>query len=520
MGLAAAIMAGSIFLSRFMGLIRDKVISYFHGASLESDIYFASFVVPDFLNYLLAGGYFSITLIPLLAARFEHDEQDGWRFFSAVTGWITLFAALLTGVAWLAAPWLAALAAPGFDAESARRLAYFLRIILPAQVFFLAGSCFTAMLYMRRQFAVPALTPLVYNACIILGGLAGIRSGMEGFCWGVLAGAALGSFALPVWAVRAGGLRLYAVLRHGSVLRFALLALPLMIGQSVVVLDEQFVRIFGSMAGEGAVSLLNYARRIMLVPVGVVAQAAGVASYPFLASLAAGGDEARFSQTLSAALRNTLLVILPVTAWMIIAAEPTMRLIFQQGSFTAAQTQASAPLLMVMLAAVPLWGIQQVVGRAFYARQDTVTPAVTGTLATACGLPLYWLLARWDGPLGGAVGVALAGGLSVGLYTLALSTVWMRRNGCAAFAGLGQRALRTGAACVPACAAGWCAMIYGPVVLPWAQSLSGSPLLEAFVRLIFSGLAFGAVFLGVARFVAPEALQMVTGILRRVLRRA
>lgn len=64
-------------------------------------------------------------------------------------------------------------------------------------------------------------------------------------------------------------------------MRFLLLALPFMIGQSVVVLDEQFVRVFGSMAGEGAVSLLNYARRIMMVPVGVVAQAAGVASFPF-----------------------------------------------------------------------------------------------------------------------------------------------------------------------------------------------------------------------------------------------
>ena len=81
MGLAALIMAGSIFLSRFMGLVRDKVISFHFGATAEADIYFAAFVVPDFLNYLLAGGYFSITLIPLLAASFEQDEQAGWRFF-------------------------------------------------------------------------------------------------------------------------------------------------------------------------------------------------------------------------------------------------------------------------------------------------------------------------------------------------------------------------------------------------------------------------------------------------------
>ncbi|MFV0421407.1 murein biosynthesis integral membrane protein MurJ [Oleidesulfovibrio sp.] len=519
MGLAAAIMAASIFLSRFMGLIRDKVISYFHGATIESDIYFASFVVPDFLNYLLAGGYFSITLIPLLAARFEKDEQDGWRFFSAVTSWITLSAALLTGVAWIAAPQLAVIAAPGFDAASSARLAYFLRIILPAQVFFLAGSCFTAMLYMRRQFAVPALTPLIYNACIIGGGLLGIRSGMEGFCWGVLAGAALGSFALPFWAVRSGGLRLFAVLRHKGVRTFALLALPLMIGQSVVVLDEQFVRIFGSIAGEGAVSLLNYARRIMLVPVGVVAQAAGVASYPFLASLAASGDEQRFTDTLGSALRNTMLVIIPVSVWMIVAAEPTMRLIFQQGSFTALQTAASAPLLMVMLAAVPLWGVQQVVGRAFYARQDTVTPAVVGTVATLCGLPAYWLLAKYEGAFGGAIGVAIAGCLSVALYTVILSSVWARRYGGGVFSTMSLSALRVVSACLPAAVAGWWAMgvASGSLLVLFKQPVH--PLWDAFAELAASGLAFGIVFLVAAHFVAPEANRMLGSIVKRILRR-
>lgn len=77
-----------------------------------------------------------------------------------------------------------------------------------------------------------------------------------------------------------------------------------MLGVSIVAMDEQFVRIFGSMAGEGAVSLLSYARRIMLVPVGVVAQAAGVASFPFLAALAARGDDAGFDKTLGTALRR------------------------------------------------------------------------------------------------------------------------------------------------------------------------------------------------------------------------
>ena len=171
MGAAALIMAFSVLLSRLMGLLRDKVISWQFGAGGETDIYFSAFVVPDFLNYLLAGGYISITLIPLLAGCFERDEEDGWRFFGTVFCWAALAITVLTLLAWLAAPWLSGLVAPGFDSWQRERLTTFLRIVLPAQVFFLPGACLSAVLYIRRQFAVPALTPLVYNGCILLGGV-------------------------------------------------------------------------------------------------------------------------------------------------------------------------------------------------------------------------------------------------------------------------------------------------------------------------------------------------------------
>jgi putative peptidoglycan lipid II flippase len=510
MGTAALIMAGSVFLSRFMGLIRDKFISYYHGATVESDIYFTSFVIPDFLNYLLAGGYFSITLIPLLAEYFELDEQEGWRFLSAVLCWVAVVASLLTGVAWIAAPWLAKVAAPGFDAHSLGRLAHFLRIILPAQVFFLMGACLSGVLYMRRQFSVPALTPLVYNACIILGGWLMIDSGMEGFCWGVLGGAAVGSFLLPLLAVYSGGgMRLFPCFRHSGVRRFMLLALPLMIGQSIVVLDEQFVRIFGSLTGDGAVSLLNYARRIMQVPVGVVAQAAGVASYPFLAALVAKRETEQFNTTLNTALRNTMLIIVPLSAWMIAASEPTLRLIFQQGGFGAEQTLGATPLLQIMLAAVAFWGIQQIVGRAFYAHKDTVTPAVVGTVATMLALPAYW----WFAKVLGAFGVALAGTCSVVMYTLMLSFVWRRRFGDAAFAGVSAALVKAVVLSLPAAVAAW--WVVGRVALLFPAS----PLFGAFMALGVSGVLFCLVYAVVVRILAPDMLAPVTAVVRRKLRR-
>ncbi|ABM28899.1 murein biosynthesis integral membrane protein MurJ [Nitratidesulfovibrio vulgaris] len=513
MGAAALLLAVSIFLSRFMGLVRDKVISWHFGASAEADIYFAAFVIPDFLNYLLAGGYFSITLIPLLAAAFERDADDGWRFFSAAFWWVAMAIGSLTAVAWWFAPQLAHLAAPGFSEVESARLARFLRIVLPAQACFLPGACLTALLYHRRQFTVPALTPLVYNGSIIAGGLLMLDRGMEGFCWGVLGGAALGSLLLPLLAVRSGGLSLRPVLRHPQLRRFVLLALPLMLGQSIVVLDEQFVRVFGSMAGEGAVSLLNYARRIMLVPVGVVAQAAGVASYPFLAALAAKGDGAAFDETMRTALRNTLVVILPLALWMAAAAEPTLRLIFQGGDFATTETLAATPLLQIMLCGVAFWAVQQVVGRGFYARQDTVTPAVVGTVATLTTLPLYVIGAKSLG----ATGVALAGTCGVVVYTVLLTLVWRRRHGGGGLEGSLGAALRSLAVCVPAMAGAWFCATSLPA---WARAIVPlPPAIEALGALGVSGGVFGVVYLALACRFAPDVAAPVVGRVRGVLKR-
>ncbi|TVM19323.1 murein biosynthesis integral membrane protein MurJ [Oceanidesulfovibrio indonesiensis] len=514
LGLASMVMAGSILLSRLMGLVRDKVIAYHFGATLESDVYFAAFVVPDFINYLLAGGYFAITLIPLLSERFTLDEEDGWRFFSAALTWITIAIVLLTLIGEIFAPQLAELVAPGFSPEAQDKLTLFLRIILPAQVFFLTGSCFTALLYLRKQFLVPALTPLLYNGGIILGGLVMLDRGMEGFCWGVLVGSLAGNLLLPLIAAAGGsrpepgapaGIRFAPRLSHPSLRTFVLLALPLMIGQSVVVLDEQLLRIFGSLAEEGAVSWLNYARRIMLVPVGVVAQAAGVASYPFLAGLAARKADTEFSQTLATALRNTAAVIVPVSLWMLLAAPETVGLIFMQGRFGSADLSITAFCLRVMLLGVFLWGVQQVLGRAFYARKDTLTPSLAGTGATLAALPVYWLLGRSFG----AAGLAAASLTSVGLYTAAMAVIWRRRHGAAAFSGL----LRTLGASVAVALASLAPAAFAR----WAVGLLAMPYhLEAFTMLCASGVVFVAVYILLARRVAPQAAAPFEAVFLRI----
>jgi putative peptidoglycan lipid II flippase len=498
MGWAAVLMGISVLLSRFMGLIRDKFISYLFGATRESDLYFSAFVIPDFINYLLAGAYFSITLIPLLAGYFANDEEDGWRLFSAVFTWIALTITVFTLVSMAFATQLAKFAAPGMGPAEWARLAYFLRIVLPAQICFLLGSCFMAILYLRQQFLIPAMVPIIYNLAIILGGVLLRRHGMEGFCWGVLAGAFLGNLLLPYLALRLNqDLKLRFTLRHPGMKRFVLLALPLMLGQSIVVLDEQLVRVFASMAGTGAISWLNYARRIMMVPVGIVAQAAGVASYPFLAELVAKKEYRQFEQSLNATLCNTLTLLIPLSLWMMLVSQPTITLIFQQGHFSLEDAVQTAWLLKIFLSVVFCWGFQQILGRAFYARQDTLTPAVLGTVTTVISLPIYYFAAHSSG----ATGVATASALAIGLYTAVLSLWWWHRFGREVFAGLGKTMLQVTALTVVAC------LPCVPLIQWCSTGCPGHPYGAALLAIGASGLGFLLLFGLLAHHFTPALLR-------------
>ena len=525
MGAAALLLAASTILSRLMGLVRDKIISWQFGAGSEADMYFAAFMVPDIINSLLAGGIMSITMLPLLSRRFAEDEADAWRFFSCVFCWMLLASLLVTCAGMLGAEPLARLTAPGFDPAQTARLAFFMRIILPAQVFFLCGACMTALLFLRRQFRVPALTPLIYNGSIILGGLClpwcaqalalppqWELGGMSGYCVGVTIGAAVGAFWLPWRVARADGLHLEWRLSPPLFRRFLLAALPLRVGQTIILMDEQFLRLFGTMLPDGNVSLLNYARRITQVPVGLMGQAAAVASYPFLVALVTSGERERFDSTLSTALRASVGLIIPAAVWLGLAARPVLTVIFQGGRFGAAETLACTPLLQIMLAATPLWIIYMVLVRAFYAGGDTITPAVTGTIMTVLALPCYYF---WAVPHG-AWAVSAVSSVSVSAYVLWLMLIWRRRRGGGAFAGLGGLALRVLLCSLPAGAAaawtqslpwgGWCAARLGHP-LP--------PLVEALLLLAVSGGLFCLLFAALSRRLAPEVLAPVLRRLRR-----
>ncbi|MFC1884743.1 lipid II flippase MurJ, partial [Thermodesulfobacteriota bacterium] len=230
-GIASAIMMASVFLSRGIGLFREIAIAYVGGTDWQVDAYQIAFVLPEILNHVVATGFLSITFIPIFNKYLEKDmEEEGWRVFSLIfTIFGTILAALMVP-AWIWADWLVKWAAKGEDDPEILALAiHMTRIVLPAQLLFFAGGLFMAVQFAKERFLIPALAPLIYNLGIIMGGLLlGPRFGMEGFSWGVLAGAFIGNCVLQWIGARRAGMKFTFFLNifHPALKRYFFLTLP------------------------------------------------------------------------------------------------------------------------------------------------------------------------------------------------------------------------------------------------------------------------------------------------------
>jgi putative peptidoglycan lipid II flippase len=472
MGLATILLSVSFLLSRVLGFIREAAVAYLHGATVATDAYYAAFTLPDLMNYFLAGGTLSITFIPLFSSYISRDDEaGGWELFSNVA--TTMGVVLLVFIVALevTAPTFVPLLNPGFVPEQADLAVWMTRIVIPAQLAFYIGGLLQATLFVRETFWPTAVAPLVYNLCIILGGVfLEPIFGIAGFSVGVLAGAFLGPLAIPLWAARHDvRFRPHIDISDADFQKFIRLTIPLMVGVSLLTVDEWLLRYFGSHV-DGAITWLNNSRKLMLVIFAIIGQAAGLAALPYLTRLY---HEDRFKEMgamLATSLRRVIFLSLVGMAGLIVAAEPMVFLVFRRGAFTAADASQTALLLTVFSLGLLGWSVQSMAARGFYARKNTLIPMLVGTGVVAVILPVYWWLFEQYGPIGlataSAIGITLNAGATVIVYRL--------KAGELPLAPLGRGALR-GAVYAVVCAASawgarrWMEQLWSPSFDVWYE---------------------------------------------------
>jgi putative peptidoglycan lipid II flippase len=425
---STGIVMASVLLSRLLGFVREWTVAHQIGSNAITDAYYAAFTLPDFLNYLVAGGSLSLTFIPIFAKyAAENQEEEGWRVFSTVITFMGLTLVALVIVAEIFAAPIVGAIAPGFHGPERDRVIFLTRLMLPAQLCFYEGGILSAVQYARGQFVVPSLAPILYNLAIILGGfLLAPRIGITGFAVGVLVGAAAGNFLLQIYGAGRAGARFRPNLRfrHPGFKLFLKLSIPIMLALSLSFTDDWIIRWFGSYLRPASITWLSYAKSLMRVPLGVVGQAIGVASFPFLAQLYSERRYKELNDLLNSTLKGLLLLLLPISGLAMAESAPLVHLVFSHTRLTEFDLAATAATLACFSLGMFAWGAQNILARGFYATRDTITPAVVGTGFTLLNLPVYWWLVHRAQHLG----LALASSIGIIAYAVALFFLLGRRT--------------------------------------------------------------------------------------------
>ncbi|HYD19688.1 MAG TPA: murein biosynthesis integral membrane protein MurJ [Patescibacteria group bacterium] len=415
---AAMILAVSILASRLLGYVREMLLAYKFGASGTTDAFYAAFQIPDILNNMLAGGELSIAFIPLYHKIFARDgEAAAQRLMATLLGNMGVLVLILTGLLWYFADPLIRMQFPNFDAKTTDMTVTLTRIVLPAQIFFIVGGIIQAVLLAHKHFYAAALAPLVYNLCTILGGVFLYDSmGIAGFSIGTLIGAALGPLLMPVlFSFRHIPLKIRIAPRDRNFLIYLAIAAPLMLGTTLLTLDEWYGRWFGALLATGTVAHISYARRLMQVPIAVIGQAIGAAALPTLSKLWSEGKTAELNKTLLSTLNTGIALSVLAGAGFFALAQPIVALVYQHGKFLPEDTLVVAGLTALLAFAIPGWIVQQIISRAFYARGDTLRPMKLGTLLSLLAIPLY----KWMAQHFGVYGLAMAGVLAMTINAVA-----------------------------------------------------------------------------------------------------
>lgn len=414
-----SVVAGMTLLSRISGLIRDIVLSYLFGASQLADMFFIALRVPNFFRRLFAEGAFNQAFVPVMV-RYKTEGQIALLGFLAPLSGIfglCLISFVVVGV-WLAYP-MAVLFAPGYldDPELLAQTADLVRITFPYLAFISLTAYAGAVLNAHNRFAVPAVTPVLLNLCLIgaamlaIGGVSAL-SDIQTLAWGVIA-AGIAQLVFQIPSLMRLGVLVKPTLdtRHAGVRQVGKLMIPAVLAGSVGQINALVNTMLASTLITGSISWLYYADRLLELPVGLVAVALGTVMLPHLSRMAASGDKAAFRATLSWGIGFGLMLGLPAGVALYLLSDALIATLFVSvsgGAMTALDVRMAGYALQMFAVALPGFVLLRILSPAYYAEQDTRTPFRFAAVAVAVNLVASLATYRWFGHVGLAWATALS----------------------------------------------------------------------------------------------------------------
>ena len=514
---AGLIVSGAFLISRVLGWLRLVVVVNAVPDPHELDAFFAAFRIPDLLFQLVAAGAVSSALIPVVASLIASDGHErAWRVVSTVTNLMLGLLLILAAFVFVFADQLVPLYTSGFDPVTMARTIELTRIMVLSPIFLALGAVATSVLNSEGRFAAAAIAPIVYNLAIIGAALLLTPAlGAVGLAVGVVSGS-LGHVLVQIGPLQRLGFRYTARIDFAdSAARRALgLMVPRAIGLGASQITFVVTTALATTVGLGAVTSFTIAFTLLQIPIGVIGVPLGVVLFPSLSRGAAVGDRDAFIGLLNRALRLLAVAMIPVAALAGILRVETVALLFND--FSANAIRITADTFLAFLLGAPAHALIAVLARAFYARQDTVTPVLAAVGAVVINTTLAVALVDPFGLPGMAFAIAVAAWAE----SLALIVLLRRREGPLGLASVGSVALRTLVATALASLVGVVTRFFlEPTLLPDPASPGPGGSLRLVMIIVVVSLVFGAMFVISALALRIGELRSIVAIMVEALRR-
>ena len=411
-------------LARLLGFVRETAMAAVFGAGRYTDAYQVAYTIPYFLQMVLGVALVS-SIVPIMVGCMDGgNEEEGWRAASITMNLTFLLMAFFTLLGVFGADILIRLTAPGFGPETRNLSARMTAIMFPSVMFMSVAMLVTGALNARRRFAVAAFAPALSSLVIVLG---------------ILLFGNRYTYALPVATLVSFVcmllVQLPALWRTGFRYSFSFdYRNPLVksvftnltavfLGTATYQIYLAINRFFASSLPEGSISALNYAGKLMNLPLGIFVTAVSVSIFPLLSAQALEDGKSEMWDTAGRGLKLVLLITLPAAAGLMALGQPIVGLLFERGAFTAEDTVMTARALFWFGPGMGAMAATQVLTRAFYALRDTRTPLYFGMTSIAVNIGASMLLTR---PMGQG-GLALANSLASLFYAIGLYLALLRR---------------------------------------------------------------------------------------------
>ena len=387
---AGGTIGGLTLVSRILGFVREMVFARIMGASAAAEVFIWAFQLPNLLRRLLGEGAFSQGFVPLFARRIgkDGDLEDAKRFAEEVQAVFLPVLILITAIFVIAMPAVViAVASERWTGDPAKFdfTVYLTRVTFPNLIYISMVSLYSGILNSLSRFVAAAFAPALLNvallAALLLVPVGGAATAVA-MSWAVLAGGLL-QLGLCIVAARRAGVTLALRMPRMTprVKELLILILPATIGAGGYYISQLFYAYFATRLPVGSFVYLSQADRLNQLPLALVGSAIGTAILPAISRHIGQGDEREAATLQGQATELAMLLTIPATIALAVAAGPIMTVLFEGGRFTAEDAATSALVLSILVTGLPAYVIIKVLAPGFYARKDMKTPVVI-TLAT------------------------------------------------------------------------------------------------------------------------------------------